>query len=138
MPEDAFGALVAALARRDLTSSQLERRLLEAGFEPTACADALARASEAGYLDDGRVAVERARRLAERNASDAVIRADLEARGVPEERVEVALAAVTPELVRAERLAGRLGGGSRAARALVRKGYPDDVVERIIRLHIAE
>jgi SOS response regulatory protein OraA/RecX len=138
VPEDAFEVLVAALARGDLTSAQLEQRLLRAGFEPDACADALTRAADAGYLDDSRVAVERARRLAERDASDQVIRADLAGRGVAEDQIELALAQATPEAARAEHLATRFGGGTRAARALLRKGYPQDVVERTVRLEIAE
>ena len=138
MAEDAFGAIVAALARGDRTSFELEQRLLQTGFDPAACADALVRASEAGYLDDARVAGERARRLADRGSSDAGIRAELERRGLDEEGIEAALAAVAPEALRAERLATRLGGGVRAARALARKGFPEDVVERAARLPIAE
>jgi hypothetical protein len=115
-----------------------EQRLLRAGFDAAACSDALARASEAGYLDDARVATERARRLAERGSSDAAIRVELGRRGVSEENVELALSGVEPESERADRLAARLGGGARAARALGRKGYPEDLVERTIRLHIAE
>jgi SOS response regulatory protein OraA/RecX len=135
VPADAFGTIVDALARRDLTSSELEQRLVRAGFDPAACAEALERASEAGYLSDARVALERTRRLAERDSSDAFIRAELRRRGLPGDEIEAALAEVAPELERAERLASRLGGGGRAARALVRKGYPEDVVER---LHIAD
>jgi SOS response regulatory protein OraA/RecX len=138
MTQDAFGALVDALSRRDLTSTELEQRLLRAGFDAAACSDALARASEAGYLDNTRVATERARHLAERDASDAAIRVELGRRGVSDEDVDLALAGVAPESERAERLATRLGGGARAARALGRKGYPEDIVERTIRLHIAE
>lgn len=138
MPDNAFEVLVAALARGDLTSAQLEQKLLKNGFEPEACADALERAVAAGYLDDTRVAVERTRRLAERNASDEAIRADLAGRGVTDEEIEVALSRVEPEAERAERLATRLGGGARAARALLRKGYPEDVVERTLDLEIAE
>jgi regulatory protein len=136
--EDAFGAVVGALARRDLTSAEIEKRLQEAGFDPAACADALARAGEAGYLDDARVAQERARRLAERGASDGAIRAELGRRGVPEESVDGALTLIAPEAERAEQLASRLGGGVRAARTLIRKGYPHDLVERTVRRHIAE
>jgi SOS response regulatory protein OraA/RecX len=136
--QDAFEALVGALSRRDLTSLELEQRLLRAGFEADACTDAVARAAAAGYLDDARVAIERARLLAERGASDAAIRVELTRRGVTEEDVGLALAAIEPEPMRAELVAARLGGGPRAARALSRKGYPEDVVERTIRLHIAE
>jgi regulatory protein len=138
VPGNAFATLVDALARRDLTSSELEQRLLRAGFEPSACTEALARAAGAGYLDDSRVAAERARVLAGRDASDAAIRADLEGRGVSDEQIELAIGAVTPEAERAARLAARFGGGLRAARALGRKGYPDDLVERTVRSHIAE
>ncbi len=138
MPGDAFGAVVDALARRDLTSAELEQRLRQAGFDPEACTDALARAAQAGYLDDGRVALERVRRLAERDASDAAISAELRRRGVGEDEVSAALAAIAPEAERAERLAARLGGGARAARTLARKGYPQDIVERALRLPIAE
>jgi regulatory protein len=136
--KDAFGALVDALARRDLTSTELEQRLLRAGFDAEACADAIARAAAAGYLDDARVAVERARRLGERDASDTAIRAELLRRGVGEALVEAALEALPPERERAERLALRLGGGPRAARALARRGYTEDVVERTAGLDIAQ
>jgi regulatory protein len=136
--DDAFGAVVEALARRDLTSAELEQRLARAGFPPGACADAIARAADAGYVDDVRVAAERARRLAVRDASDAAIRAELVRRGVEDEIVEAAVATLMPETERAERLTRRLGGGARAARALSRKGYPDDVVERVVELDIAE
>ena len=111
---------------------------MRAGFKPDAFADAVARALAAGYVDDERVAVERARRLAERDASDAGIRAELVRRGVPEDAVEAAIAAIPSEPERAERLAHRLGGGARAARALVRKGYPEDLVGRVLRMEIAE
>ena len=57
---------------------------------------------------------------------------------VSEQELEAALAAIAAETERAERLASRLGGGLRAARALARKGYPEDVVERTLRLPIAE
>jgi regulatory protein len=136
--KDAFGAVVDALARRDLTSVELEQRLARAGYEPDACADAIARAAAAGYLDDDRVALERARRLAERGASNAAIRTELVRRGMSDEAVSSALEPLPPESERAERLAHKLGGGLRAARALARKGYPEDVVERVLRLDIAE
>jgi regulatory protein len=136
--DDAFGAAVDALARRDLTSAELEQRLARAGFEPSVRADAVARAVDAGYLDDARVAFERVRHLADRDASDVAIRTELARRGVPEETIDAALASVAPEAERGARLAERLGGGPRAGRALVRKGYREDVVEQVIRRHIAE
>jgi SOS response regulatory protein OraA/RecX len=138
MPVDAFGAVVDALARRDLTEQELDARLDRAGFDEDARADALARARDAGYLDDRRVARERAGHLAERGASDAAIRTDLAGRGLPEEPVSEALAAIPPEVERASALAAKLGGGPRAARALARKGYPEDTIERAVGGGIAE
>jgi len=136
--DDAFRAVVDALARRDLTAEELESRLARAGFDPDACSDAITRARSAGYLDDARVAAERAPRLAERGASDAAIRDELLRRGVPEEAVETALASLMPEVERAGRLARKLGGGPRAARALARKGYPVDVVAHVLGEPVAE
>ena len=138
MTQGAFGAAVDALAQRDLSAAELDRRLARAGFDAGARVDAIERAAASGYLDDERVARERARVLADRNASDAAIRSDLTRRGVPGEMAEAALAAVDPEAERAARLAKRLGGGPRAARALLRKGFPEDLVERTVDLEIAE
>jgi regulatory protein len=136
--EDAFGAVVAALARRDLTAVELDERLARAGFDAATRADALARAVAAGYLDDARAAVEHARRLADRDASDAAIRLDLRRRGVSDDVAEAALADLSPEADRAARLARRLGGGARAARGLGRKGFSDEVVRQALRLPIAD
>jgi SOS response regulatory protein OraA/RecX len=138
VPSDAFAAVVSALARTDLSTAELDRRLARSGFDEPARQHALDRALAAGYLDDARVARERARRLADRGSADAAIRLDLERRGLSPELVEDAVAALPDERERAEQVAARLGGGVRAARALVRKGFADDVVERTIRLHIAE
>ncbi|HZR91370.1 MAG TPA: RecX family transcriptional regulator [Gaiellaceae bacterium] len=138
--QDAFAAVVAALERRDLTASELDQRLARAGYADEARADALERARRAGYLDDERVALERARRLADRCLSDAAIRADLERRGTPAELVEAALAATGDEQARADRLvlAGKVGGGARAARALARRGFSPETVERALGRAVAE
>jgi regulatory protein len=122
-----------ALARRDLTESELDRRLARAGFPSEERARALERLREAGYLDDLRVGRERARRLAERGLGDAAIRADLERRGISRETAEQAAASLEPESGRAIRAAGALGGGVRAARALARKGFQPESIEQAIR-----
>ena len=137
MGEDAFATVVRALARSDLSAAELDRRLARSGFDAGVRQEALDRARASGYLDDSRVARERARRLADRGSSDTAIRLDLHRRGLPTRVVESVLDDLPPESERAERLAEKLGGGPRAARALARKGYPEDVVERTIRLHIA-
>jgi SOS response regulatory protein OraA/RecX len=86
----------------------------------------------ARYLDDGRVAVDRAGRLAERGLGDAAIRADLERRGVPASLAAEAVAELEPEDARAARLTASFGGGLRAARALARKGFEAETIERVV------
>ena len=88
----------------------------------------VARLREAGYVDDTRVALERAGILAGRGLGDAAIRVDLQRRGVPGDVVEEALASLEPEPARASRLARSLGGGQRAARGLARKGFEPDAI----------
>jgi regulatory protein len=90
------------------------------------------RLARAGYLDDGRFAVSRARMLAGRGLGDAAIRADLEQRGVERGAADVAVAALESEAERARREAARLGGGGRAARTLARKGFCDDSIEAAV------
>ena len=92
----------------------------------------LERLAGAGYLDDGRVVRDRAARLAARGHSDMAIRRDLASRGASPELLDEALAALEPEASRAERLAGELGGGARAVRALARKGFSDSSIERVL------
>ena len=110
-----------ALKTRDRTSAELDARLDRAGVRATARTAALATLERLGVVDDERFARRRAAALAERGRGDAAIRWDLERRGVPREVVEVALAALEPEYIRAN----RLGLGPPA---LARRGFSDDVV----------
>jgi SOS response regulatory protein OraA/RecX len=95
--------------------------------------EVLGRLRDARYLDDRRVALNRAVRLAERGLGDAAIWADLERRGLPSELVAEAVAQLEPEEARATRLVADLGHGARAARALARKGFAAETIE-----HVAE
>ena len=132
MPAEKPSALdrsVRALARRDLSTVELDRRLARAGvLEPERVA-AIARLTEAGYLDDLRFALGRARVLAERGLGDAAIRHDLVARGVDRSLVQEALGTLEPEGERARRLVRGLGMSARAARLLARKGFASDAIE---------
>ena len=121
-----------ALARRDLTEAELDERLARRGVPGKKRAEVLERLRAGRYLDDGRVALDRAGRLAGRDLGDAAIRADLGRRGVPEDLAEQAVSALEPEEVRAVRLAGSLGGGPRVARALARKGFDAETIERVV------
>src|SRR5439155_18864377 len=89
---DALDVAVKALARRDLTEREVVERLTRLGVPADSRADAVARLRQAGYLDDARVAAERAARLADRGSGDSAIRADLMRRGVPAEGVTPTLA----------------------------------------------
>jgi regulatory protein len=120
-----------ALARRDHSAAELDGRLERVGFSEAARRDAVDRLVGAGYVDDARFAERRAELLAERGFGDEAIRLDLERRGLDRERVEQALSFVGPEPERARRVAGRSGGGARAARALARKGFSPDTIELV-------
>ncbi len=136
--DDSFTAAVRALGRRDLTAAELDAHLARAGFAAEARAEALERARSAGYVDDERVAGERARRLSERGWSNAAIRADLERRGVDPEAADAIVAGLDGERERAARLVAKLGPGPRTARTLARKGYQPDLAELALDRAIAE
>src|SRR5262249_8249412 len=92
----------------------------------------LAALERAGVLDDARAARGRAKALAERGSGDAMIRDDLERRGVFGDVLDDAIAALEPELERARRLVGADGGGHRAARRLAARGFDEDVVAAVV------
>jgi regulatory protein len=129
---DAFEAGVRALARSDLSTATLEARLERAGFGEPEREQALRRLRELGYLDDARVAHERARRLAARGAGDAAIRADLAGRGVPDAAAAEALAGLDRETERAAALVARLGPGRKASQTLARKGFSAETIESVL------
>jgi regulatory protein len=129
---DPVEVAVRALAHRDLTAQEIAGKLARRGASETEVEGALGRLERAGYVDDGRFALDRARALAGRGRGDAAIRADLEARGVDPDLLESALASLEPEADRARRTAEALGGGLRAARALARNGFSEQSLERAL------
>jgi SOS response regulatory protein OraA/RecX len=112
--------------------AELDERLARAGVSGQARAAVLERMRAAKYLDDGRVARDRAGRLAERGLGDAAIHADLERRGVSADVAERAVSTLEPEDLRAMRLVASLGGGPRALRALTQKGFEAETIERVV------
>jgi regulatory protein len=126
---DPLGTAVRALAHRDLSTQELAERLERRGVAASERREVIDRLARAGYVDDCRFALGRARVLAERGLGDAAIRADLEQRGIQARIADEAVAALDPEPVRARVEAKRLGGGVRAARALARKGFSSESVE---------
>jgi regulatory protein len=126
---DPLHAAVAALARRDLTEHELRERLAGQGIEAEEREQVLTRLREAGYVNDARVAAERTERLAARGRGDEAIRAELVRRGIAEDVVAGALAALEPERERAARLLAPGSDPAAQARALARRGFSEESIE---------
>jgi regulatory protein len=130
----AFEAGLKALARRELSHSELVARLERSGIHPDDAERASTQLTEAGYQSDERTAAERARVLAARLQGDLAIRTDLRRRGISEADIDSALDGVGPELARAEQLSQRAQDATQLARALHRKGYSEDTVAAALRI----
>jgi regulatory protein len=144
------------LSHRDRSHRELERRLLQAGYEPEEVAEALEALQRSGLVDDERFAravveQEAGRRLSGRRA----VAAALASKGVDGEAAQAALADLDDlagERDRAEALAsaraGRLAGlppevaHRRLTGLLARRGYPPgvarDAARRALGLDAAE
>jgi regulatory protein len=133
VPEtDAVETALQALRHRDRTVAELDARLEERGVGEEARREALNRLERLGYVDDGRFAAARAEQLARRGVGDALIRHDLERRGVEGEVVETALEALEPERDRALRIVAERGRSARTARYLASRGFADEAVEEAV------
>jgi regulatory protein len=130
-PVDATELALRALRHRNRSRSDLEQRLRSAGVEPDEREAALDRLTETGLLSDERFAHERARALARRRASDALIRQDLRRQGVDHSAIEHAIAQLEPEDERALRVFERRGRGTKALRYLAGQGFAAETLERL-------
>jgi SOS response regulatory protein OraA/RecX len=130
--ETAYDVALRALRARDRSAAELEARLSEHGIGPDDRHEVLERLAGAGYVDDARVALARATELAGRGCGDALIRADLEQRGLGAVLVEQALATLEPEESRAERVILRRGDGHKTMRYLASRGFGEDVLETLV------
>ena len=74
----------------------------------------------------------RAEQLADRGSGDALIRDDLERRGVAADVVELAIGALDDERERAARIAERRGRGVKTARYLASRGFGEEALEGIV------
>ena len=134
---DAREVALRALRGRDLSVSEVERRLDDHGFsegERRAAVDALVRT---GLVDDARLAERRASSLAERGAGDALIRHRLGDLRIDRDVVDAALGMLEPESVRAQRVVERRGAGPRTARYLAGKGFSEETVRDVVAMHRA-
>jgi regulatory protein len=129
---DAFETAVRALRAADRSAAELAQRLERRGVGEAEREQALERLERLGYVDDGRVARRRAEQLAGRGSGDALIRDDLERRGIAAELVEEALAGLEPERERASRIVAERGPGARTARYLASRGFGEDAVAALV------
>ena len=134
MPEqpDAVEHALRALRFRDRSTAELAERLERRGVGAAEREHALETLQRIGYVDDERFARQRAEQLAARGSGDALIRHDLESRGVAAEHVKAALEALEPEAVRAERLVEQRGRSVKTARYLASRGFGADALEGIV------
>ena len=134
MPEqpDAVEQALRALRYRDQTTAELSARLATRGVGAAEREQALETLERIGYVDDERFARTRAEQLAARGSGDALIRYDLEGRGVAAEQVEAALMALEPERERAARLVEQRGRSVKTARYLASRGFGSDALEWVV------
>ena len=130
--EDAVDTALRALRFRDRSSAELDARLERRGVAEAERERALETLERVGYVDDGRFACTRAEQLAGRGSGDDLIRHDLAERGVGTEHVELALAALVPERLRAERIVAQRGRSVQTARYLASRGLGEDAVEAAV------
>ena len=120
-----------ALEHRDRSRRELEQRLRRAGVPLDECDETLDDLASAGLLSDERFAEARARGLAAKNSSDALIRNDLRRHGIDRDLIDDILEGLEPEPARAEQIFLRRGGGERALRYLGGKGFARESLESL-------
>ena len=131
-PEDAVETALRALRFRDRSAAELDARLEQRGIDEAERAQALETLERIGYVDDERFARMRAEQLAERGSGDALIRDDLERRGLSAEVIELSIAALAPERDRAARIAERRGRSVKTARYLAARGFGEDALDVVV------
>lgn len=130
--EDAVEQALRALRHRDRSAAELDARLERRGVGEAEREQALETLERVGYVDDERFARTRAEQLAARGSGDALIRHDLEGRGLAAEHVDAALATLEPERDRAAEIAARRGRSLKTARYLASRGFDPDALDRIV------
>jgi regulatory protein len=129
MTADATELALRALRHRNRSRHDVDRRLERAGVSPDDRTAALDRLVETGLLSDERFAGERARALSGRGAGDALIRRDLRRQGIEHAVVEQAIAGLESEEERAARVFRQRGGGAKALRYLLGRGFAAGTIE---------
>jgi regulatory protein len=130
--QTALETALRALRSSDRSAAELEARLQQRGVGDAERAQALETLERIGYVDDERFARLRAERLAQRGSGDALIRDDLERRGLAADVVELALGELEPERDRAARIVERRGRSIKTARHLASRGFGEETLDGII------
>lgn len=128
---DAVESALRALRSRDRSSAELDERLARKGVDAAEREQVLETLERIGYVDDERFARTRAEQLAGRGSSDALIRHDLEGRGIEAELVEAALGGLERERERAARIVARRGRSEKTARYLSSRGFSADTLDLV-------
>jgi regulatory protein len=129
---DAFETALRALRSRDQSVAVLALRLEGRAVGEEERIDVLERLDRAGYVDDGRFAQRRAAALAERGSGDALIRDDLERRGIATELVEAAIESLQPEPERVARIVKRRGRSAKTVRYLAARGFGEEALTSLV------
>jgi SOS response regulatory protein OraA/RecX len=130
--ERALATAVRSLRARPLSERRLRERLHDRGVRADAEEATLATLSEAGFVDDERLARGRAAALAERGWGDLAIKARLLGERLPESAVEAAVAELEIEAVRAGRLTTAAGSRRKAWTLLQRRGFAAETIEAVL------
>ena len=129
---EALDAAGKALTHRDRSTAELEARLEQRGVRPSDRAAAVETMARLGYVDDERMATDRARNMASRGFGDEAIRFDLEGRGIDTELIAAAIEHLVPEAERARAIVARSDSDIKAARNLAAKGFSPETVEAAV------
>jgi len=123
---------IRALRFRDRTTAELAARLEQRGVGEAERLQALETLERIGYVDDERFARTRAEQLAERGSGDALIRDDLERRGLAADVIDLAVGALERERERAARIADHRGRSAKTARYLASRGFGEEALEGLV------
>jgi SOS response regulatory protein OraA/RecX len=129
---EALDAAGKALTHRDRSTAELEARLEQRGVRPSDRAAAVETMARLGYVDDERMATDRARNMASRGFGDEAIRFDLEGRGIDTELIAATIEHLVPEAERARAIVARSDSDIKAARNLAAKGFSPETVEAAV------
>ena len=128
---EALAAATRLLATSDRSRRALAERLARAGHTAAPREGALAALDRAGLVDDVRLAESRAELLARRGYGDLGIRADLRRRLITAGTAAEAVAALEPELERAQRLVVGQVFTPALMRRLSGRGFSRETVEEL-------